>query len=302
MNYYLHYCCYHCCYQAYLPQNFTLNLGEVESLLKTTSVFESSKSINGTTKLKIILPKYVYQDSLGTESSTAMENYVKDFDSMEEFTLDYTHYKGSKLGMKWAFSDIQTKSLIINGLDTDVMFSGINPAVNKNANIVLKDFTIRNVASKYDVDFRYIKLSKESILKFIDKGLKSLDCASLLTPYSFKTESGKQVLYVENPKPSEKVKFIFSISSKVSEYFNDNTTNTTGTGNFAFLFRTQDNVSYNEGFAIDASIEGKEVSKSFTFERGRDPVFISTGLRLQVNKVNVTNEQLNAWVSSGDIS
>lgn len=271
---------------AKLPQNFTLDLSSVEYLLAGRYIFDYAKAYNSFSNITIKLPKYVYKTSLGTEATDGFRNTFTAFNTLRKITFDYTNYSGNLMGLYKSFDYMTNSDLTINGIDTDTMFGGTTPVTNANSKIYLSNFTVRKPASKYDIDFRYFRMSKDNISKFISEGLDVLDCNNILQGYTFSSRS-VMIEHIWDKSQS----LVFSVSQDVIDYFTANKNNSSSYG-FA-LHRYNSDDTFNSGLYLNMP------KSSITIGIFKN----SSKYLIKPNNVrNITDDILNNWVKTDDIS
>lgn len=288
-----------------MPETFTLDFSKMEYLLNPTGGGLNLIRSNDIKDLKIILPPYTYNKTVGTEADTTLQAFlcVSGTDNLTNLRFDLSKYKGTKLGTTYFLGDKKIANLTIDNLDLNVMDMQL---VHNSNPVFIKDFTVAKQVNSRDVKFlARTRMAYETYLKVVTDALAELDCASLLMPYTFAQDARYKVIHFVNPRPNDgTVRFRISVSAKVSKYMNANKTSTSTDYGMYFLYKGADGTSYNGGgWGAWAPSTGEAFSASFTFTRGSGTSkYVSKGVQISPNKFNVTIDQLNAWVKSGDIS
>ena len=283
-----------------MPETFTLDFSKMEYLLNPGGALNLIRS-NDIKDLKVILPPYTYNKTVGTEADTTLQAFlcVSGVSALTNLRFDLSKYKGTKLGTAYFLGDKKIANLTIDNLDLNVM----DMKFVHNANpVFIKDFTVAKQVNSRDVSFlARTRMAYETYLKFVTDALAELDCRNLLLPYTF--DSSKALNFV-NPRPTETVTFKISVSAEVSQYINAHETSSGTDYGIYFLYLDADGVNYKGGgWGAWAPSNGGAFSKTFTFKRGSgETQYISKGVKITPNKFTVTSEQMNAWVKSGDIS
>lgn len=287
-----------------MPETFTLDFSNMEYLLNPGGALNLIRS-NDIKDLKVILPPYTYNKTVGTEADTTLQAFlcVSGVSALTNLRFDLSKYKGTKLGTTYFLGDKKIANLTIDNLDLNVMDGQM---VHNSNPVFIKDFTVAKACNSRDVRFlARTRMAYETYLKVVTDALAELDCASLLMPYTFAQDARYKAINFVNPRPNDgTVRFKISVSAKVSKYMNANKTSTSTDYGMYFLYKGADGTSYNGGgWGAWAPSTGEAFSVSFTFTRGSGTSkYVSKGVQISPNKFNVTIDQLNAWVKSGDIS
>lgn len=282
---------------AKLPQNFTLDLSSVEYLLAGRYIFDYAKAYNSFSNITIKLPKYIYKTSLGTEATDGFRNTFTAFNTLRKVTFDYTNYSGNLMGLYKSFDYMTNSDLTINGIDTDVMFGGTTPVANANSKIYLSNFTVRKPASNYNIDFRYFRMSKDNISKFISEGLDVLDCANTLAKFTVESIKGNMNQNLVNATWSNKIP---CVRNQKYTLIVPNAANNGYGGVDIMIYNSSNDVIAQDIYSSkDWDSRYGSAGKTFGYNYG-DMKYVRIKIRAKLGTEKL--QQLNSWVANDTVS
>lgn len=168
---------------AKIPSNFILDCSNVDYLLSSAYIFNSAKLSAGS-NITWKLPKYIYDGTLGTESSSASNRFLNGATSLSNITItfDWTQYLGNKIGLEIFMSNINggddnSTGVTLNGIDWD-KFGTSNIAYNTGTMISIKNFTVHAPASNININASTLRMNYDKMEKFVDEVIDYLDCAN----------------------------------------------------------------------------------------------------------------------------
>lgn len=164
-----------------MPETFTLDFSNMEYLLNPAGGALNLIRSNDIKDLKVILPPYTYNKTVGTEADTTLQAFlcVSGVSALTNLRFDLSKYKGTKLGTTYFLGDKKIANLTIDNLDLNVM----DMKFVHNANpVFIKDFTVAKQVNSRDVSFlARTRMVYETYLKVVEEGLAELDCANKMT-------------------------------------------------------------------------------------------------------------------------
>ena len=165
-----------------MPETFTLDFSKMEYLLNPTGGGLNLIRSKDIKDLKVILPPYTYNKTVGTEADTTLQAFlcVSGVSALTNLRFDLSKYKGTKLGTTYFLGDKKVSNLTIDNLDLNVM----DMQFVHNANpVFIKDFTVAKQVNSRDVKFlARTRMAYETYLKVVTDALAELDCASIIPP------------------------------------------------------------------------------------------------------------------------